>query len=126
MNYDDYTAFRKGTFTKEGAMRSMITEVGAGLYTYMVMLELAGRTGEAEFYKCIRTRVFEIRAHIQHDVTNETLDRLSGEMELIHRELETARIFLLAHSPKEVCLLQSVTNTACGLIHTIKHFADKD
>ena len=126
MNYDDYTAFRKGTFTKEGAMRSMITEVGAGLYTYMVMLELADRTKESGFYENIRKRVFDIRSQITNESTQGGLDDLSSEMRNIYTELETARTFLIAHKPKEACILQSVTNTACGLIHTIKHFADKD
>lgn len=126
MNQEDYTAFRGGKLTKEHAMRSMITTIGGGLYTYMVMLENADRVGEAAFYKDIRTRVFDIRAHIQHDVTAAVLERLSNEMRCIYAELETARVFLSAHKPNEVCILQSVTNDACGLIYTIKHFRDEE
>ena len=126
MNHDDYTAFRKGKLTDVRALQSMITEVAAGLYAYMVMLELADRLKESVFYENIRKRVFDIRSQITDESTQGGLDDLSNEMRNIYTELETARTFLIAHKPMEACILQSVTNTACGLTHTIKHFRDKD
>jgi hypothetical protein len=122
MNQDDYNAFRNGKLTNVRAMQSMITEVGSGLYTYMVMLSLAGRLKEAVFYENIRTQVFDIRSNLGEHTTQDGLDDLSNRMRSIYTELETARLFLSAHKSDEAVILQSATNTACGLIYTIKHF----
>jgi hypothetical protein len=123
MNQDDYTAFRNGKLTNVRAMQSMITEVGSGLYAYMVMLAIAGRLKESAFYENIRNQVFDIRSKLGEHTTQEGLDDLSNRMRSVYTELETARLFLSAHNkPDEVVILQSVTNTACGLIYTIKHF----
>lgn len=122
MNHDDYLALRRGKLQHYRGLQSILTGVGAGLYSYMVMLGLAGRTYEEEFYKDIRNRVFEVRDQIQHDSTQETFDRLSEDMRAIYSELNTAYTFLKAHKPEEATILQSVTNTANGLIHDIRTF----
>jgi hypothetical protein len=125
MNHDDYMALKRGKLTIIRGMESMITEVGSGVYTYMVMLSNAGRDQEAGFFGDIRERVFSIRSKIAEDTTQEGLDQLSNEMMGIYRDLNTAYIYLPAHKPEEACILQSVSNTACGLVYNIKHFKDR-
>lgn len=126
MNHDDYIALRKGKLVPLSGIRSMITDVGAGVYAYMVMLGISERLYESKFYEDIRTRVFDIRDQITNDITQEVLDQLSSDMKMVYHDLNTAYTFLLAHKPDESSILQSVINTACGLIHNIKHFKDKE
>lgn len=125
MTHDDYMAIRRGKFAPIHAMHSMITTVGAGVYTYMVMLANLGRERESNFFSDIRERAFAIRSKIGADTTQEGLNELSNEMMSIYRDLNTAYIYLQAHKPEEATILQSVTNTACGLVYNIKHFRDE-
>ena len=122
MNQDDYIAFRNGKLTHARVLQSMITTVGSALYAYRVMLEIAGRTQESALYESIRRRVFDIREQIKDDTSQAELDDLSNKMQCIYRELDTAETFLTHHAPGEAGILRSVTNDACGLVHTIKHF----
>jgi len=125
MNHDDYNALRQGKLSILHGLKSMIGSVGAGVYTYMVMLNTLGREKEASFFSDIRDRVFQIRDRIANDTTQEGLDKLSNEMTIVYHGLNTAYIYLQAHKPEESAVLQSVTNTACGLIYNIKHFNDE-
>jgi len=124
MNHDDYMALKRGKLTPMRGLQSIITEVGAGVYAYMVMLSNAGRDQEAGFYGDIRERAFRIRSEVYDNPVQENLDKCSADMMCIYRDLNTAYIFLQAHKPDEACLLQSVTNTACELEYDIKHFLD--
>lgn len=122
MNQDDYIAFRNGNLTHARVVQTMITAVGSALYAYRVMLEIAGRTRESTLYEDIRRRVFAIRDRIKDDTAQAELDELSNKMQCIYRELDTAETFLMQHAPAEATILKSVSNDACGLVHTIKHF----
>jgi len=124
MNHDDYMALKRGELTIERGMESMITTVASGVYTYMVMLNIAGRAQEAGFFGDIRERAFAIRSKVSVGNTQEECNYLSNEMMSIYRDLNTAYIYLQALKPEEACILQSVTNTACGLVYTLKHFKD--
>lgn len=124
MYQEDYYAFRKGKLTAVRALEGMITNVARGVFAYMVMLTNLGRGEESKFLECIRTKVFDIRAKIGDDTTQEGLDELANDMKGIYYELNTAYLFLRAHKPDEAIILQSVTNDACGLIYVIKHFKD--
>lgn len=120
MNQEDYTAFLKGKFTVERAMESMITEIGSGVYAYMVMLGNAGREHESKFYEEIRKEVFDIRSKVSEEGTD--FAELSTRMRVVAEKLRTAEIFLWAHKPQEAGLLQSVTNESLGLVWKLKEF----
>jgi len=124
MNHDDYMAFKRGKLTIIRGMESMITEVGSGVYAYMVMLSNAGRAQEAGFFGDIRERTFAIRSKVSEGNTQEEWNYLSNEMMSIYRDLNTAYIYLQAHKPEEACILQSVSNMAGVLVYNIKHFKD--
>lgn len=118
MNFDILLAFRSGRLTEKMLIEAMITDVAAGVYAYMRMLENANRTFEAKFFNSIRDEVFGIRTDFQDDKVKD----LSQRMSMVYVQLETARSYLLAHKTEEAGLLQSVNNDACGLIHTLKHY----
>ena len=120
MNQEDYISFLKGKLTVERAMESMITEIGSGVYAYMVMLGNAGREHESEFYEDIRKEVFDIRSKVSEPGTD--FAELSNRMRVVAEKLRTAEIFLWAHKPQEAGLLQSVANESLGLIWKLKEF----
>jgi hypothetical protein len=104
----------------------MITEVGSGLYAYMVMLENDGRKEEAAMYSKMRDRIFSTRSKVFNDTPKEVLAELANEMRSLHNELVTARTFLAAWKPGEAMILHSVTNTAGHVAYYIEHFGDKE
>src|SRR5690606_26110867 len=101
-------------------MESMITEIGSGVYAYMVMLGNAGREHESKFYEDIRKEVFDIRSKVSEPGTD--FAELSNRMRVVAEKLRTAEIFLWAHKPQEAGLLQSVANESLGLIWKLKEF----
>lgn len=120
MKHDDYNAFLKGKLTVERAMESMITEIGSGVYAYMVMLSNAGREHESKFYEEVRKEVFDIRSKVSEPDTD--FADLSNRMRIVAEKLRTAEFFLWAHKPQEAGILQSVTNESLGLVWKLKEF----
>lgn len=115
MKQEYFRYFLEGKLTKEMVIEDLITDVAAGLYTYMVMIGNADRTFEATQMEEWRNRYFKIR-------NNWNDPDGPGEIEarMLYSEMKLFVEMLRVYRPQESHIFQSVLNNACGLIQIIK------
>ena len=63
-------AFSKGALTEEILVNGLVTDVGAGLYPYMIFLEHSERKVEAEMLREHRDAIFAVRDKFDQKTIN--------------------------------------------------------
>jgi hypothetical protein len=120
--------FQNDKLTEEHIIEAMLTDLGSGLYAYMVMLGSQDREAEASRMKDLRDRIFKIRNKFTDGsfLTGEeaTLDPVT-EMQKVLLELQILEDMLRIYRPNESIIFQTPVNDAIGLVWTLKEHAIK-
>jgi hypothetical protein len=103
-----------------------ITDLGGGLYSYMLMLEKQKRDTEAELIKILRTEIFAVRDKYINTgkLTDSHVDRLERTYALFNVQLKMLSASV-DHS-WETQMFQSYTNEFLGLIYVLKDILSTD
>lgn len=97
-----------------------ITDLGGGLYSYMLMLEKQKRDTEAELIKILRTEIFAVRDKYINTgkLTDLHVDRLERTYALFNVQMKM--ISASKENSWETHMFQSYTNEFLGLIYFLK------
>lgn len=112
--------FAKNTLRITDLIEHAITDLGGGLYGYMLTLEKSDRKLEAEMIKQYRTDIFALRDKFSKGQVVDVL--MVDELEKIYGRL-SIQLKMLDTVPErrwELALFQSYTNEFLGLIHICK------
>ncbi len=119
--------FQKNKLTERHIVEAMLTDLGGGLYCYMVMLTGAEREAEAERMERLRGRIFKIRNVINGFSQTDEEKKMDPvrEMEKVSLELQVLYDLLRIYRPAESVIFQTPVNDAIGLVWTIKEYVEK-
>lgn len=120
---DEFRSLQKGQFDEHRAIQVMFTELGASLYSYMVMLSNAGRKEEAEIMNKLRGKAFDLRTKFYEKTYGAEEHR---EFNALRVEIETIYQLLRIHKPEESVIFQSPANHCIGLGYVIKEHLKLD
>lgn len=101
------------------------TDLGGGLYSYMLMLEKQKRDTEAELIKILRTEIFAVRDKYINTgkLTDSHVDRLERAYALFNVQMKM--ISASKENSWETHMFQSYTNEFLGLIYFLKDICSK-
>lgn len=115
MNFEILNRVKTKTYTEEDFYHDLLSSLAGSLYTYMVMLRIAGREQEARLLENARTSIFAARDAGFLDAPSSILQDLLKAC----WGLDNHFAFLQALRPEEATVLQSSANTALWVANVI-------